>query len=128
MLPTSAAAQQRCSANLYAPWTHSFQQTGKIYKSDGDRLPPSCLTSGTSIIPEMTVGIPITSPENVALPPRYSAYLLPEETMIKNVVCAGGSTRQRVIVIVGHRRQPTCRSTLVQIMITNDRILGSLSS
>jgi hypothetical protein len=35
----------------------------------------------------MTVGIPMMSPENVELPPRYSAYLLPEETMMKNVVC-----------------------------------------
>jgi len=54
------------------------------------RLPPSCLTSGISIIPEMTVGIPMTSPENVVLPPRCSAYLLPEETMTKNVVYASG--------------------------------------
>jgi hypothetical protein len=53
-----------------------------------DCLPPSRLTSGTSVIPEMTVGMPMTSPENVALPPRCSAYLLPEETMMKNVVCA----------------------------------------
>jgi hypothetical protein len=49
-------------------------------------LPPSDLTSGTSTIPDMTVGMPITSPENVELPPKYSAYLLPEETMMKNVV------------------------------------------
>jgi hypothetical protein len=55
-----------------------------------EHLPPSRLTSGTSVIPETTVGIPMTSPENVELPPRYSAYLLPEETMMKNVVCAVG--------------------------------------
>jgi hypothetical protein len=38
-------------------------------------LPPSRLTSGTSVTPEMTVGMPMSSPENVALPPRYPAYL-----------------------------------------------------
>ena len=50
-------------------------------------LPPSRLTSGTRVMPEMTLGMPMTSPEKVALPPKSSAYLLPEETMIKNVVC-----------------------------------------
>ena len=84
-------------------------------------------------MPEMTVGMPITSPENVELPPRYSAYLLPEETTTKNVVF---ETRKagRYQGVTGHRwsflehNEPTCRSTLVNNMITSDRILGSLNS
>jgi hypothetical protein len=79
---------------LYAP-CHDAVFGSSIYNGKGGEggykkvgcLPPSRLTSGTSVIPEMTVGIPMTSPENVELPPRYSAYLLPEETMMKNVVC-----------------------------------------
>ena len=37
-----------------------------------------------SAIPLNKVGIPITIPEKVAFPPRYSAYLLEEEIMMKN--------------------------------------------
>ena len=46
-------------------------------------LPLSDLVIGISAIPLNKVGIPITIPEKVALPPRYSAYLLEEEIMMK---------------------------------------------
>jgi hypothetical protein len=52
-------------------------------------------------MPEKTIGMPMTSPENAALPPKCSAYLLPEETMTKNVVCAGvgGGDSKRQIAL-----------------------------
>lgn len=47
-------------------------------------LPLSYLVIGTSAMPLNKVGIPITIPEKVAFPPRYSVYLLEEEIMMKN--------------------------------------------
>lgn len=46
-------------------------------------LPLSYLVIGMSAMPLNKVGIPIMIPEKVALPPRYSAYLLEEEIMMK---------------------------------------------
>ena len=49
--------------------------------------PWSSFVSGINASPEKTVGIPITRPENVAVPPRYSAYWSEEDTIIKNDIC-----------------------------------------
>ncbi len=40
--------------------------------------------SGTRVRPEINVGIPIVRPENVAVPPKCSAYELEDETTMKN--------------------------------------------
>jgi hypothetical protein len=37
------------------------------------------------------VGMPMTIPEKVAFPPKYSAYLFADETMMKNDTYMGGS-------------------------------------
>jgi len=50
------------------------------------------------------MGMPMTSPENVALPPRCSAYSLPEDTMMKNVICA-------VRITYGHPKTPVAYFT-----------------
>ena len=42
--------------------------------------------TGINAIPEKTVGMPITRPEKVAVPPRYSAYLLDDDTMMKKEI------------------------------------------
>lgn len=36
--------------------------------------------------PENAVGIPMTRPENVAEPPKWSAYADDDETMMKNEI------------------------------------------
>ena len=46
--------------------------------------PSSILIKGIRHMPEMSIGIPMTTPENVAVPPKCSAYKLEDETMIKN--------------------------------------------
>lgn len=47
-------------------------------------FPLSSLVMGMSARPPNTVGMPITRPAKVGLPPKYSAYLLDDETMMKN--------------------------------------------
>lgn len=49
--------------------------------------PLSVLVIGNKAIPENKVGIPMTSPEKVAVPPRCSAYALADETMLKKDNC-----------------------------------------
>jgi len=57
----------------------------------GLNIPLSYLVKGIKASPANTVGIPMTMPEKVAFPPKYSAYLLDEETTIKNDNYVGGS-------------------------------------
>jgi hypothetical protein len=38
------------------------------------------------VMAENTVGIPMTRPEKVLVPPRCSAYALEEETIMKNAI------------------------------------------
>jgi len=54
-----------------------------------DPFPLSNLVIGMSARPPKTVGMPITRPENVGLPPKYSAYLADEDTMMKNETFGG---------------------------------------
>jgi hypothetical protein len=46
-----------------------------------------------SVIPLNKVGIPITIPEKVAFPPRYSTYLLEEEITMKKESFRGTSVK-----------------------------------
>ena len=46
-------------------------------------LPLSSFIRGSKERPEKTVGIPMTTPENVDVPPRCWAYSLEDDTMIK---------------------------------------------
>ena len=81
------AEQRGCTTQVQSEFVFPLRKFRfSILKKLCASLPLSDLTSGTSAIPDMTAGIPITSPENFELPPKYSAYLLPEETMMKNVV------------------------------------------
>ena len=42
--------------------------------------------SGINVTPETAVGIPITRPENVADPPKWAAYALEDDTMMKKEI------------------------------------------
>jgi hypothetical protein len=46
--------------------------------------PLSYLVKGIRASPANTAGIPMTIPEKVAFPPKYSAYLFDDETTMKN--------------------------------------------
>jgi hypothetical protein len=48
------------------------------------QAPSSYLAKGIRTRPEKTVGMPMVNPENIAEPPRYSAYADADETVIKN--------------------------------------------
>ena len=48
--------------------------------------PWSSFIIGSNATPENTVGTPMTSPENVAVPPKCSAYRLDDDTMMKNEI------------------------------------------
>lgn len=43
--------------------------------------------SGMRAKPENTVGIPMTRPENVDVPPKCSAYRFEEDTIMKKDIC-----------------------------------------
>jgi hypothetical protein len=52
-------------------------------------VPPSSFNIGSNASPENTVGMPITTPENVEFPPRCIAYSLDDETMMKKEIYNG---------------------------------------
>ena len=66
MCPRRDAPQAKCRGILYPPWS-SFR-------------------SGKSARPENTVGIPMTRPEKVDVPPRNWAYALDEDTIMKKEI------------------------------------------
>lgn len=49
-----------------------------------DITPLSYLVKGIKVSPANAAGIPMTTPEKVAFPPKYSAYLSDDEMMMKN--------------------------------------------
>jgi hypothetical protein len=51
-------------------------------------LPLSSFIKGSKERPEKTVGMPMTTPENVDVPPRCWAYSFDDDTMIKKDICA----------------------------------------
>ena len=47
----------------------------------------SIFIKGSKAMPENTVGIPITRPEKVDVPPKCPAYSFDEDTMMKKDTC-----------------------------------------
>lgn len=62
------AAQLTCKGNLYPP-EKMMRIYGKI-QCCFSNVPPSYFNKGTTAIAAKTVGIPMTTPENVEFPPR----------------------------------------------------------
>jgi hypothetical protein len=56
-------------------------------RQSGD-LPLSNLINGSRERPANTVGMPMTTPENVEVPSRYRAYSFEDDTMMKKDTCA----------------------------------------
>ena len=82
--PIMPAKHPICNALAYRPTCELTLTLNFGYKNlNGCGLPLSCLVSGTSTIPLNKFGMPITTPEKVAFPPKYSAYLLEEEIRMK---------------------------------------------
>lgn len=54
-------------------------------------LPLSYCVKGIKESTAKPVGMPITIPEKVAFPPKYSAYSFADETMMKNDIYVGRS-------------------------------------
>lgn len=75
-------------------------------------------------MPENSVGIPMTRPEKVDVPPRCCAYALDDDTMMKNDTCTAAQPLSQQTNTLEH----TCSSPLVSSTITSDASFGSLYS
>ena len=76
---------------------------------------------------EVSVGIPMTRPENVSPPPSLSAYTLDDGTMMKKEIwCPGGIQHENDRA--GGKCGMTCMSTFVVSTTTRELVFGSLNS